>query len=195
MCLKAKLTFGKCIWKLDYSIRRGGKPEFVILMSWWCHGIPGYKVYNYFLKGLLSVIPTFAYQKIPSKISFQRALQAEQWAEQSAQSPSGRKNTPQIGPGISSGLTFHGFHSGQLHKGGSKGEGGSEIGKGTQTEDRIALCPTNTMRALTSDLFGAVWWRVMKKSVKTGNDMYSPKHSTLIEEYNVNLFTMLVTVF
>ena len=47
-----------------------------------------------------------------------------------------------------------GFHSSQLHKGGSGGKRGLRAGKGAQTEGTVAPGPTDAVRTLTPDLFG-----------------------------------------
>lgn len=79
--------------------------------------------------------------------------------------PLTEKLFPIVGPGCSSGLTFHGFHLSQLHKGGGKGERSPGTGKRTQTGGTVAPCPT-------ADLFGTDTWMVMKKAIKTGNGMH-----------------------
>lgn len=79
ICLITKLTFDKSTWELDYSSRGGGSQTLlVILMIWWYHGIPEHELYDYFPKGLLSLLPTFAFPKILSETSFLRAPQGKE---------------------------------------------------------------------------------------------------------------------
>lgn len=92
---------------------------------------------------------------------------AEKWAEQSAQAPSGRDtSSPTLVDSIPSGLRFPGFHSSQLHKGGSGGKRGLRTGKGAQTEGIVAPGPTKAVRTLIPDLFGTEPWKVMQKPLK-----------------------------
>lgn len=95
--LLQKLTFDKFPWKLHYSRGGGGSQNLLVIhMIWWHHGIPENKLYEYFPRGLLSLLPTFAYLKIPSETSFLRT-------------PRG-KEMSLFWSGFSSDITFLEFH-------------------------------------------------------------------------------------
>lgn len=187
ICLITKLTFAKSTWKLDYSSGGGSSQTLlVILMIWWHHGIPEYKLY-YFPKGLLSLLPTFAFPKILSETSFLRAPQDK---EMSRTTPSGSLLAENFfWSRVFPGLTFHGFHSSQLHKEGSKGERGPAIGKGIQTEDTVAQCPTNAVTALTPELDASENVSNRPWQAQVWNILLEPKM------HNVKTYLPLLTIF
>ena len=69
-----KWTASACSNESNNVINHFENNLLIILRSWWCHEIPGYKLHDYFPKGLLSFLPTWVYQKILSETSFLRAL-------------------------------------------------------------------------------------------------------------------------
>lgn len=76
ICLITKLAFDKSAWKLDYSSGGGGSRNLLALMI-----VIEFQNINCMIispKGLLSLLPSFAYPKILSEISFLRAPQGKE---------------------------------------------------------------------------------------------------------------------
>lgn len=153
--------------KLDYSGGWSREPELlIILRSRWCHGIPGYKLHDYFPRVychfyLHEFIRKFWVKHLPEGSVGQRNEQNSQH-RLLAETP-----LPQhwLTAFLWSKIPWVSFQS-IAQKEAVEAKRGLRTGKGAQTEGIVAPGPTKAVRTLIPDLFGTEPWKVMQKPLK-----------------------------